>query len=167
MAHNEQANTATLDLIGQEADELLQRSSSAGENEAESRVDDGVAGMRNAGDSEDGKEAEKLPPATTNTSDQADNPLLQPTPLPSLPTPPVSAVSPSPTRPALVQLNSSQSHSGSSTPTVATAPHPKKFSSININKKFLEKTTSASGATSAMATASSSTKSSGNGACMS
>lgn len=163
MALIEQKNTATLDLIGQEEHKVSQGSGAGGENATESRVDDGAAGMRNAGDSEEGKEARKLSPATMNASDQADNPDLQTAPLHSVSTPPTSAVSPSPTRPALIQLNSS----GSSTPTVATAPHPKKFSSININKKFLEKTTPAPGAASAMVTNSGSTKSSGNGICMS
>ena len=168
MANIDQENTATLDLIGLGEDKLSQGSGVVGENAS---VDDGAAGMRNAGDSKEGKEAETLPrklsPATMNASDQADNSDLQTAPVPSVSTTPASAVSPSPTRPALVQLNSSQSHSGSSTPTVATAPHPKKFSSININKKFLEKTTPASGAASAMATTSSSMKSSGNGIFMS
>ena len=167
MALIEQKNTATLDLVGREENKVSQGSGAGGGNATESRVDDGAAGMRNAGDSEEGKEARKLSPATMNASDQADNPDLQTAPLHSVSTPPTSAVSPSPTRPALVQLNSSQSHSGSSTPTVTTAPHPKKFSSFNINKKFLEKTTPAPGVASAMVTNSSSTKSSGNGICRS
>ncbi|KAK2462059.1 hypothetical protein APHAL10511_006522 [Amanita phalloides] len=162
MAYSERESTATVDLTEQEVIKLSQESDAAGENETQCRASDRA--LQSTGDGEEGKEAEPLPQeqpaATMNASDQADNPDFHSVPSRSVSTPPVSAVSPTPTRPALVQLNSSQSHSGSPTPT---ATHPKKFSSININKKFLEKTSSASAASSAMTTTSSTTKSSSNG----
>ncbi|PPQ63504.1 hypothetical protein CVT24_004732 [Panaeolus cyanescens] len=45
-------------------------------------------------------------------------------------------------RPSLVPLGSNTNSSSSSTPV---APHPKRFSAMNINKKFLEKNSTASG----------------------
>ncbi|TFK41350.1 hypothetical protein BDQ12DRAFT_436340 [Crucibulum laeve] len=63
-----------------------------------------------------------------------------------------SQSSTSSTRPSLVQLSTSNAP-GSSTTTPA-APHPKKFSAVNINKKFLEKNYSASGSTPAASTSS-------------
>jgi len=43
-----------------------------------------------------------------------------------------------PARPSLVPLGSS---SVQPTPSTSVGPHPKRFSAVNINKKFLEKTT--------------------------
>lgn len=45
-----------------------------------------------------------------------------------------------PARPSLVQLGSNLAQGSS-----ATSPHPKRFSAVNINKKFLEKNSSTSG----------------------
>ncbi|KAF8898387.1 hypothetical protein BD779DRAFT_1666247 [Infundibulicybe gibba] len=62
----------------------------------------------------------------------SDNAPAQPSSSISLPPPPSSASQPHPSaRPALVQLGSSPG----ATPT-STALHPKKFSAVNINKKF-------------------------------
>ena len=47
-----------------------------------------------------------------------------------------------PPRPSLVPLGSSNPQSSGLTPT---APHPKKFNTVNISKKFLERISSASG----------------------
>ncbi|KAJ3500314.1 hypothetical protein NLJ89_g9855 [Agrocybe chaxingu] len=49
-----------------------------------------------------------------------------------------------PSRPSLVPLGSSHAQTSSSTPV---APHPKRFSAVNINKKFLEKNTASGSAT--------------------
>jgi serine/arginine repetitive matrix protein 2 len=46
-----------------------------------------------------------------------------------------------PPRPSLVPLGSSNPQSSGLTPT---APHPKKFNTVNISKKFLERNSSAS-----------------------
>jgi len=48
-----------------------------------------------------------------------------------------------PPRPSLVPLGSSHTQTSSSTPV---APHPKRFSAVNINKKFLEKNTASGSA---------------------
>lgn len=50
-----------------------------------------------------------------------------------------SKPSQNPARPLLVQLGSNSATGPSA------APHPKRFSAVNINKKFLEKNSSASG----------------------
>ncbi|CAA7264733.1 unnamed protein product [Cyclocybe aegerita] len=49
-----------------------------------------------------------------------------------------------PSRPSLVPLGSGHAQTASSTPV---APHPKRFSAVNINKKFLEKNTASGSAT--------------------
>ncbi|KAF8641122.1 hypothetical protein AX17_000764 [Amanita inopinata Kibby_2008] len=130
---------------------------------------DGVTGFEAARDAEEGREAatwsEKRPPTsseTTNPLDSADKPDAQAfaSSLASSPSP--SAVAPTPTRPTLLQLNSNPSHSSSPTSTASAAPHPKKFSSVNINKKFFEKTSSGSAAASAMTGASSNSKTTAN-----
>ena len=57
----------------------------------------------------------------------------------------------SPSRPSLVPLGSTHTQTSTLTPV---APHPKRFSAVNINKKFLEKnTTSGSAASSATSSA--------------
>lgn len=58
---------------------------------------------------------------------------------PEPPSQPQSSATPS--RPSLVPLGSSQSSNSTA------APHPKKFSAVNVNKKFLEKTAQAASAT--------------------
>ncbi|KAF8624753.1 hypothetical protein AX15_005651 [Amanita polypyramis BW_CC] len=169
MAHIEQGNTAQLDLAGQEADTLPRESGPTGDNGVEGKAIDEAVGTRSAGDNEEGKEAKHVPPKlspasppTMSASDESHIP--DPQTIPSLLlSPPAAAVATISNRPPLIQHSSSQSHSGSSTPTTTTPSHPKKFSSININKKFLEKTTSASAATNAVATASSASKTTGNG----
>lgn len=55
-----------------------------------------------------------------------------------------------PPRPSLVPLGSTHTQSSTLTPV---APHPKRFSAVNINKKFLEKNT-ASGSAAASSTSS-------------
>jgi len=65
-----------------------------------------------------------------------------------------------PSRPSLVPLGSSHGQPPLSTPT---APHPKRFSAVNINKKFLEKNTATGSSTSTSST--SSNMKVGNSAC--
>jgi serine/arginine repetitive matrix protein 2 len=60
-----------------------------------------------------------------------------------------------PARPSLVQLGSSAGQG-----TLATSPHPKRFSAVNINKKFLEKNSTTSGSSPA-STSSTATKTGG------
>ena len=56
-----------------------------------------------------------------------------------------------PPRPSLVPLGSTHGHSSLSTPA---APHPKRFSAVNINKKFLEKNTASGSSTTTSSTSS-------------
>lgn len=55
-------------------------------------------------------------------------------------------------RPSLVPLGSNHTQSSLSTPA---APHPKRFSTVNINKKFLEKNTASGSSTITSSTSSS------------
>ncbi len=64
-----------------------------------------------------------------------------------------------PSRPSLVPLGSSHGQPSLSTPTA----HPKRFSAVNINKKFLEKNTATGSSTSSSST--SSNMKVGNSAC--
>jgi serine/arginine repetitive matrix protein 2 len=56
-----------------------------------------------------------------------------------------------PSRPCLVPLGSTHGQSSLSTPA---APHPKRFSAVNINKKFLEKNTATGSSTTSSSTSS-------------
>ncbi|KAM6497945.1 hypothetical protein JOM56_005893 [Amanita muscaria] len=153
MAQIDQQNTAQLDWNGREADALSQPS----QDPFSARANEDV-GNQSPGGCEEGKEVKcslgelSPPPANLNASDQVDRPEPLAVTSFSSSSSLASAVALTPARPNLVQ---SQSHFAS------TATHPKKFSSVNINKKFLEKTNSASTTATTMTSTSTSAKASG------
>ncbi|PFH49226.1 hypothetical protein AMATHDRAFT_5114 [Amanita thiersii Skay4041] len=168
MAHTDREHTPQLDSLGQEPHKSSQGVGGADvKEEVRIGAGDADAGKGSLGDGQHAKEvgSQLQKPSSPFTipgsvSDRADNPSTRGN-TPSSTSPPVTAtVAPTPTRPTLVQLNSSQTSSSSLT--VTAVPPTKKFSSVNINKKFLEKTSSASAAANSSSAAANASKIIGN-----